>query len=104
MPLQVKSLAEWEREGITDIMSVVIPAHNEDGHIADTVEGVAAALKDANIHYEIFVINNDSQDRTENIIRPSAEPIPRCVASITTQRTARLCRASRPRRFSAVVS
>jgi dolichol-phosphate mannosyltransferase len=45
MPLQVKSLAEWEREGITDMLSVVIPAHNEEGHIGDTVEGVTAALE-----------------------------------------------------------
>ena len=44
MPLEVKSLAEWEREGIADMLSVVIPAHNEEGHIADSVKGVAAAL------------------------------------------------------------
>ena len=34
MPLQVKSLAEWEREGIADMLSVVIPAHNEELTIA----------------------------------------------------------------------
>ena len=60
MPLQVKSLAEWEREGIADVLSVVIPAHNEEGHIADTVEGVAAALQDADIRYEILVVNDNS--------------------------------------------
>jgi dolichol-phosphate mannosyltransferase len=32
MPLQVKSLAEWEREGVKDMLSVVIPAHNKEGH------------------------------------------------------------------------
>jgi hypothetical protein len=30
-------LAEWERESITGMLSIVIPAHNEEGHIADTV-------------------------------------------------------------------
>ena len=81
MPLQVKSLAEWEREGITDILSVVIPAHNEEGHIADTVEGVAAALGESNIRYEILVVNDNSVDRTETIIRTVARqnPAVRCV-------------------------
>jgi len=69
MPLQVKSLAEWEREGIADMLSVVIPAHNEEDHIADTVGGVAAALDQASIRYEILVVNDNSLDRTENIVR-----------------------------------
>ena len=81
MPLQVKSLAEWEREGITDMLSVVIPAHNEEGHIADTVEGVAAALDQASIRYEILVVNDNSLDRTENIVRALSRtnPAVRCV-------------------------
>lgn len=83
MPLQVKSLAEWEREGITDMLSVVIPAHNEEGHIATTVEGVAAALENANIRYEILVVNDNSVDRTEKIVRAlaRANPAVRCVSS-----------------------
>lgn len=81
MPLQVKSLAEWEREGITDMLSVVIPAHNEEGHIADTMENVAAALQDASIRYEILVVNDNSVDRTETIVRALGRrnPAVRCV-------------------------
>ena len=81
MPLQVKSLAEWEREGITDMLSVVIPAHNEEGHIGDTVEGVTAALEEANIRYEILVVNDNSVDRTEIIARALGRlnPAVRCV-------------------------
>ena len=37
MPLEVRSLAEWEADGIPGLLSVVIPAHNEEGHIAATV-------------------------------------------------------------------
>src|SRR5438094_418426 len=81
MPLQVRSLAEWEREGITDMLSVVIPAHNEEGHIADTVGGVTAALEEAKIRYEILVVNDNSVDRTEIIARALGQlnPAVRCL-------------------------
>jgi dolichol-phosphate mannosyltransferase len=83
MPLQVKSLAEWEREGVPDMLSVVIPAHNEEGHIRGTVEGVVAALEQAEIRYEILVVNDNSVDRTEKIVRDlaRANPAVRCVTS-----------------------
>ena len=81
MPLEVKSLAEWEREGIADVLSIVIPAHNEEGHIADTVKGVAAALDAAGIRCEILVVNDYSVDRTETIVRALGRnnPAVRCV-------------------------
>ena len=69
MPLQVKSLAEWEREGLADMLSVVMPARNEEGQIADTIESLAVALQDADIRYEILVVNDNSADRTEAIVR-----------------------------------
>jgi dolichol-phosphate mannosyltransferase len=83
MPLQVKSLAEWERAGIADMLSVVIPAHDEEGHIADTVEGVARALQDANIRHEILVVNDNSVDQTETIVRALGRqnPAVRCVTN-----------------------
>jgi dolichol-phosphate mannosyltransferase len=83
MPIQVKSLAEWEREGIADMLSVVIPAHNEEGHIADTVERVVTALEAAKIRHEILVVNDNSIDRTEKIVRDLAlaNPAVRCVSS-----------------------
>jgi dolichol-phosphate mannosyltransferase len=83
MPVQVKSLAEWEREGVPDMLSVVIPAHNEEGHIRGTVEGVVAALQEARIRYEILVVNDNSIDRTEKIGRDLARvnPAVRCVSS-----------------------
>src|SRR5215469_6238665 len=83
MPLQVKSLAEWEREGIPNMLSVVVPAHNEEGHIRGTVEAVVAALEQAQIRYEILVINDNSIDRTEKIVHDLARthPAVRCVSS-----------------------
>jgi dolichol-phosphate mannosyltransferase len=81
MPLEVKSLAEWERGGIADMLSVVIPANDEEAHIADTVEAVAAALQSAKIRYEILVVNDNSVDGTETIVRALGlrNPAVRCV-------------------------
>src|SRR3979411_3125772 len=83
MPLQVKSLAEWEREGVPDMLSVVIPAHNEEGHIAETVEGAAAALEEANIRYEILVVNDNSVARPDPIVHALGwgNPAVRCVSN-----------------------
>ena len=50
------------------MLSVVIPAHNEEGLIAETVREVAAALKAAAIPYEIIVVNDNSTDGTESIL------------------------------------
>src|SRR6516165_11062891 len=50
------------------MLSIVIPAHNEEGHIAETVQNLAAALREAGIGYEILVINDNSSDGTERIL------------------------------------
>jgi dolichol-phosphate mannosyltransferase len=53
-------------------LSVVIPAHNEAGSIAETVEGVRAALQAAAIPYEIVVIDDGSSDGTLAIVQALA--------------------------------
>lgn len=68
MPFEVRTLAEWEVAGVPGLLSVVIPAHNEEGHIAETVQGLAAALRAAGISYEILVVNDNSSDATERIL------------------------------------
>lgn len=45
-------------------LSVVIPASNEVGSITETVEGVADALEQAAIPYEILVVDDASYDGT----------------------------------------
>ncbi len=76
MPLEVKSLAEWEDAGVPDLLSVVIPAHNEEGHIRETVLGLVAALESAAIDYEILVVNDNSRDKTEGILTALAREYP----------------------------
>jgi dolichol-phosphate mannosyltransferase len=68
MPFEVRTLAEWEGAGVPGLLSVVIPAHNEEGHIAETVQGLAAALRADGILYEILVVNDNSSDATERIL------------------------------------
>jgi len=68
MPIEVRSLAEWEEAGIDGMLSVIIPAHNEEGHIAETVQNLAAALREAGIAHEILVINDNSSDSTERVL------------------------------------
>jgi len=76
MPLEVRSLAEWEVDCVPDMLSVVIPAHNEENRIGTTVREIHAALADARIPHEILVINDNSRDRTEETLKELAYTIP----------------------------
>ncbi|MEO1671925.1 MAG: glycosyltransferase [Cyanobacteria bacterium J06631_2] len=51
------------------LFSLVIPAYNEEGSIAHTVESLCQTLAAENINYEILVINDSSRDRTEEILQ-----------------------------------
>lgn len=50
-------------------LSVVIPAHNEEGSIAETISSLHAVLQKENIEHEIVVVNDNSQDNTEIILQ-----------------------------------
>ncbi|NER81242.1 MAG: glycosyltransferase [Leptolyngbya sp. SIO1D8] len=52
-----------------ELLSLVIPAHNEEGCIAATVNAISATLTQASIHYEILVVNDNSRDSTETILQ-----------------------------------
>jgi dolichol-phosphate mannosyltransferase len=58
-------------------LSVVIPAQNEEGSVANTVEGVTAALDREGIDYEVIVVNDDSEDSTEAVVAAIGERNPR---------------------------
>lgn len=76
MPLEVRTLAEWEAHGAKDLLSVVIPAHNEEGRIEATVLAFAEALRAAAIRFEILVVNDNSQDATERILQRLSRDMP----------------------------
>ncbi len=58
------------------ILSVVIPAHNEEGAIASTVTALAEHLSANQIHYEILVVNDNSIDATERILEDLGRRFP----------------------------
>jgi dolichol-phosphate mannosyltransferase len=49
-------------------LSVLVPAHNEEGSIAETVTGVATALEGDGIPYEVLVIDDASSDGTKDVV------------------------------------
>ena len=55
--------------GAIELFSVVIPAYNEEGCIAKTIESLSQTLAEAHIPYEILVVNDNSRDRTEAILQ-----------------------------------
>jgi dolichol-phosphate mannosyltransferase len=76
MPLEVRSLAEWEADVVPGMLSVVMPAHNEAGQIQTTLRDIHRALSDSRIVHEILVVNDNSSDGTENVLKSLAVEIP----------------------------
>lgn len=60
-------------------LSVVIPAHNEEGSIRETVSELHETLVRENIEHEIVVVNDNSSDSTENILQELQTQIPTLV-------------------------
>lgn len=57
-------------------ISAVLPAHNEEGNIANTVAGCVSYLEENSTGYEVIVVNDGSRDRTREIVEgiSSANP------------------------------
>jgi dolichol-phosphate mannosyltransferase len=56
-------------------LSIVIPAHNEEGSIRETVLGFHEELHIEKIPHEILVINDSSKDSTEKILKELSQKI-----------------------------
>jgi dolichol-phosphate mannosyltransferase len=64
-------------------ISVVIPAHNEEGSVAPTVEGIVERLEREAIEYDVLVIDDASRDSTKAIVEAigAGNPRVRCLTS-----------------------
>jgi dolichol-phosphate mannosyltransferase len=66
-----------ERVGSGDMkLSVVIPAHNEEGSIRTTVDDVVNALDAADVEHEVLVVDDASTDATAMVVSRLAEVHP----------------------------
>jgi dolichol-phosphate mannosyltransferase len=75
MPIVVQSLAEWEADGVAGMLSVVIPAHNEEGQIEEAIRALHVTLSGEEIAHEILVVNDNSSDLTSKILVALAQEI-----------------------------
>ncbi len=50
-------------------LSVVMPAHNEEGSIHSTMIGLIQIFHEAEIDFEILVVNDNSSDSTEHLLQ-----------------------------------
>ncbi len=57
-------------------LSVVIPAYNEEGSIAETIDTLYSTLTKYAIAHEILVVNDNSKDQTENVLINLQKTIP----------------------------
>ena len=57
------------------LLSVVIPAYDEEGCIEETVLAFNNKLKNEKIPHEILVINDNSKDKTEEILKKLSKDI-----------------------------
>ncbi len=60
-------------------LSVVIPAYNEQDSLPETVFSLYDTLTKNNIAHEIVVINDNSKDNTENVLKELTSTIPTLV-------------------------
>jgi dolichol-phosphate mannosyltransferase len=66
----MKSLAKRKPVKVKPpVLSLVIPAYNEEQNIVPTVREIVQKLKSAAIPYEIVVVNDNSKDKTPDLIR-----------------------------------
>ena len=51
------------------VLSIVIPAHNEETCIQQTIQSISQLLEEKKIAYDILVINDNSRDHTEILLQ-----------------------------------
>lgn len=65
-------------------LSIIIPAHDEEGSIAETVEPLSESLTTEAIDHEIIVVDDHSSDRTADVVTRigGSNPNVRCLTNL----------------------
>ena len=58
-----------------DLISIVIPAKNEENQIKDTIEQIIEKFKSHYLEYEIIVIDDGSTDNTAQVVSLVSPPV-----------------------------
>lgn len=58
------------------LLSLIIPAHNEEDCLENTITAFHSALAQHQINHEILVVNDNSSDATERILKQLSKDIP----------------------------
>ncbi len=77
MPLSTEASVE---------LSIVAPAHNEQGNLSGLLDDVEKAMSGENIRFEMILVNDGSTDQTASIMarEAAARPWLRCYAMANT--------------------
>ncbi|MGN7613516.1 glycosyltransferase family 2 protein [Magnetococcales bacterium HHB-1] len=70
------NLAQWVAQGEEGLLSIVVPAHNEEGNLVKLIPNLSRVLTDADIHHEILVVNDCSTDGTEEELHTLEKTFP----------------------------
>lgn len=61
------------------LLSIIIPAYNEEKNIKETVNSIVKKIEEHSIPYEIIVVNDNSKDKTLKIIQHLAKKNPNII-------------------------
>ena len=79
MDIKVHTIQSYQESNIfmpsLPKLSIVIPAHNEEGSIRETVLAFHEELHIEKIPHEILVVNDNSNDKTEKILKDLSKKI-----------------------------
>lgn len=63
----------------TLLYSIVIPAHNEENNISNTIEELIQELRNEKIPFEVIIVNDNSTDNTLQVIKELSQKYPEIV-------------------------
>lgn len=59
-----------------DLLSLVMPAYNEEGSVGETICSIVSMLRQHQINHEILVVNDNSKDGTESVLQYLSQTYP----------------------------